>query len=133
MGKFEEVGRRLDRLAEEIKNAAQTGIEKTTVETKEWKRYLDELADKIKKTAQEGLEKFAAETKELGQIAKLRSQIKEKRKLLQEKFERMGELAFELKIHEKVEEESLKRVAEEISLLQKEIQEKEKEVESLKG
>jgi len=133
MGRFEELGKKLDKLAEQIKATTQTGIEKTATEAKEWRDYLDDLAEKIKKTSYEGLEKFAAETKELGRVAKLRSQIRDKKRELQDKFQRMGELSFKLKVYEKVEEEEFKKLGEEISNLEKEIKEKEKEIQKLKS
>jgi len=132
MGTFEELGKRLDRLADQLKVATQSGIEKTASETKEWKKHLDELAERIKKTAQECFEKFASETKELGQVAKLRGQIRELRKELEEKYKTLGKTAVELRVYEGVEE-GLKKLAQEAIDLEKKIKDKEKEIEKLKA
>lgn len=132
MGRFEKLGERLDRLAQELRTATHNGIERTTKETREWRKYLDDLAEKIRKTSQEGLERFTTETKEFGQITKLRSQARDRKREFQDKLQRMGEIAFRLKIYEKMEEEELKKLGEEISSLEREIKEKEGQIQKLK-
>ncbi|MBE0479307.1 hypothetical protein IBX65_09385 [Candidatus Aerophobetes bacterium] len=132
MSTFEELGKKLDKVAGQLKTVAQGGIEKTATETKEWGKYLDELADKIKKTAQDGVEKFATETKEFSQVTKLRSQIRDMKSELKEKFEHMGELSYQLKMYEQ-EDENLKKIGEEILHLEGKIKEKEDEIEKLKS
>lgn len=133
MGGFEELGKKLDKLAEQVRVVAQDGIEKTAGEAKQWGKRLDELGEKVRKTAQEGLDKFTVGTKELGQIAKLRSGINQKREEKEEKIKKMGQLAYELHLEEKVDNEEFKRIAKEITGLEKDISDKEKEVENLRA
>lgn len=133
MGSFEELGKRLDKLADQVRAATQSGIERTTNETKEWRRHLDELGERIRKTTQEGFEKFTTETREFGQITKLRSQIREIKRKLDEKFKKMGQISFALKVHERVEEEELKNIAREIVDLEEQMKEKENQVKKLKS
>ena len=61
--KFEELGKKLDQLAEKIRGRTQEEAEKAGVEIKEWGKRLDELGEKIKKITQEGVEKVSGETK----------------------------------------------------------------------
>jgi len=133
MGRFEGLGKKLDKLAEQVGMAAQGGIEKTAEEAKQWGSCLDDLGDKIRKTAQDGLGKFTAGTRELGQIAKLRSEINQKKKEKEEKIRQVGQLTYELHIEEKVDNEELKKMIEEIADLEKNIYEKEQEIEDLKS
>ncbi len=133
MGGFEELGEKLDKLAEQVGIATQDGIEKTAEEAKQWGKYLDELGDRIRKTARDGLDKFAAGTRELGQVAKLRSEINQKRKEKEEKIKQVGQLAYELHIEEKVDNKESKKMVEEIADLEKDIYEKEKKIKDLKG
>ncbi|MCD6317852.1 hypothetical protein J7M02_02150 [Candidatus Aerophobetes bacterium] len=133
MGGFEELGKKLDKLAEQVRITAQGGIEKTAEEAKQWGKHLDELGEKIKKTAQEGLDKFTVGTKELGQIAKLRSGINQKRKEKEEKIKKMGQLAYKLNLGEKVDDEEFKKITKEIADLEKDISDKEKEIENLRA
>ena len=133
MGKFEDLGKKLDKLADQLRATTQAGIEKTTTETREWKKYLDDLAEKIKKTTQESLEKFATETKEFGQIAKLRSQIKDDKRKLEDKFKQLGELAFRLNVQERLEDEEIKKITREIQEIENKIKEKEEQIKKLKA
>ena len=73
---FEELGKKLDKLTEEIKTVAQDGIERTAKEAKDWRKKLDGLGKIIRKTTQEGVEWFINETTEFGEINKLRLQIR---------------------------------------------------------
>ncbi len=132
MGGFEELGKKLDKLAEQARVATQDGIEKTAEEAKQWRKHLDGLGERIKKTAQEGLGKFTVGTKELGQIAKLRSGINQKKKEKEKKIKQMGQLACELHLEKKVDNKEFKEIAKEIANLKKDICEKEQEIENLK-
>ena len=139
MDTFEDLGKKLDKLAGQFKTVAQMGAEKTAAETKEWGKYLDELVDKVKKTTQDGFEKVAAETKEFGQLTKLRAQIRSIKGELAEKYANMGELAFQSKIYHKVpvdaecQAEAFERLEVEISELEQKLQEKESEIHNLKN
>ncbi|GAH73477.1 unnamed protein product, partial [marine sediment metagenome] len=61
--KFQELGKKVDQLAEEIRGRTQEEAEKAGAEIKEWGKRLDELGEKIKKTTQEGVEKVSGKTK----------------------------------------------------------------------
>ncbi len=133
MAGFEELGKKLDKLAEQVGIATQGGIEKTAEEAKQWGKHLDDLGDRIRKTARDGLDKFAAGTRELGQVAKLRSKINQKRKEKEEKIKQVGQLAYEFRIEEKVDNEEFKKMGEEIANLEEDIYKKEKEIKDIKG
>jgi len=75
---FEELGRKLDKLRKDIKAGAQSGVEKTAKQAKDWRKKLDELGEKTKKTTQEGVSWFTTEAKEFGQITKFRSDRQKK-------------------------------------------------------
>ena len=132
MGGFEELGKKLDDLMERVKDATQEGAEKTTKEAKEWGMKLSELGEVIKKTTQEGIEKFATGTKELAQISRLRSQIRELKARIADKFKQMGEEAYELFLKEGLEDERLKKLGDEITKLKKDIQIKEDQINRLR-
>ena len=129
---FEELGKKLDRLTEEIKIAAQSGIEKTAKEAKDWRKNLDELGEKIRKTTQEGIEWFATEAKELGQITRLRSQIRQKEKKINDFFKQMGEKTYELHLQKKIGNVQLKSLGAKITQLKKEVETKTKQIQNLK-
>ena len=122
MGGFEELGKKLDKLAEGIKATTQSKTEKAA---KEWGKKLDELGEGIKKTVQEGLEKFVTETKGLGQTAKLRLQIREEKKDIEEIFRQIGEKAYELHLQRKIGNVELKKLGAKVTKLKKDIQVKE--------
>lgn len=139
MDKFEDLGKKLDKLGDQFKAVARMGLEKTATETKEWGKYLDELVEKVKKTTQEGFEKIATETKEFGQLNKLKFQIRDIKSELRVKYEKLGELAFKSKIYQKmaveseVEAETFEKLGVEISELEQRLQEKEIEMHNLKS
>jgi chromosome segregation ATPase len=133
MGGFEELGRRLDKLAEGIKAATQSGVEKTTGEAKDWREKLDELGDRIKKTTQEGIERFTTETKEFSQITRLRSQIRQGKKEIENMFRQMGEKTYELHLQKKIGHVELKKLGAEVTRLRKDIEAKERQIQSLRG
>ena len=133
MGGFQELGRRLDKLAERIKTATQSGVEKTTREAKDWGEKLDELGDKIKKTTQEGIERFTTETKEFSQITRLRSQVRQGKKDMENLFKQIGEKTYELHLQKKIGHRELKSLGARITRLKKDIEAKEKQIQSLRG
>lgn len=133
MGGFEELGRRLDKLAEGIKTATQSGVEKTAREAKDWRGKLDDLGDKIKKTTQEGMERFATETKEFGRITRLRSQIRQGKKETENMFKQIGEKTYGLHLQKKIGHQELKKIGAKITRLKKDIKAKELQIQSLRG
>jgi len=128
MGTLKELGRKMDKLTESIKEAAQEGMGRTGSEVKDWRKRLDELTERIKKTTQEGLEKFTSETKELGQMARIKPQIWQKRKQMKEKFREMGELAYQLHLEKRIGNPELKKIGAQITRIRKEIETIEKEI-----
>jgi len=133
MGGFEELGRRLDKLAEGIKTATQSGVEKTAREAKDWREKLDELGDRIKKTSQEGIERFTTETKGFSQIARLRSQIRQGKKEIENMLKQIGEKTYELHLQKKIGHQELKKMGAKITRLKKDIKAKELQIQSLRG
>lgn len=133
MGGFEELGKKLDKLAKEIKTTTQARAEKTVKEAKEWGKKLDELGEGIKKTVQEGLGKFVTETKGLGQAAKLRLQIREEKKDIEEIFRQIGEKAYELHLQKKIGNVELKKLGAKVTKLKKNIRAKEKQIRRLRS
>lgn len=133
MGGFEELGKKLDKLAEGIKATTQNRAEKTVKEAKEWGKKLDELGEGIKKTVQEGLGKFVTETKGLGQATKLRLQIREEKKDTEEIFRQIGEKAYELHLQKKIGNVELKKLGAKVTKLKKDIQAKEKQIRRLRS
>lgn len=132
MSGFEELGRKLDKLAGEIRTAAQDGIERTAKEAKDWREKLDGLGEKIRKTTQEGVEWFAKETKEFGEISKLRLQIRQAEKDINDFFGEMGEKTYELHLQKKIGNVELKSLGARITKLKREIEKKKKRIQSLK-
>ncbi|MBA7645807.1 hypothetical protein ES703_53566 [subsurface metagenome] len=61
--KFQELGKKLDQLAEKIRGRTQEEAEKAGAGIKEWGKELDELGEKTKKITQEGVEKVSGKTK----------------------------------------------------------------------
>jgi len=133
MGGFEELGRRLDKLAEGIKTTTQSGVEKTAREAKDWREKLDDLGDRIKKTTQEGIERFTTETKEFGRITRLRSQIRQGKKETENMFKQIGEKTYELHLQKKIGHPELKKMGAKITRLKKDIKAKELQIQSLRG
>ena len=133
MGGFEELGKKLDKLAGEIKTTTQARAEKTVKEAKEWGKKLDELGEGIKRTVQEGLEKFVTETKGLGQTTKLRFQIREGKKDIEEIFRQIGEEAYQLHLQKKIGNVELKKLGAKVTKLKKDIQAREKQIRRLRS
>lgn len=132
MGGFEELGKKLDKLAEKIKSRTQEGVEKTRGEAKNWREKLDELGEKIKKTTQEGIEKFALETKEIGRVTKLRSEVRQRKKEMESFLEELGRKTYQLHLEKRIGNVELKKLGSKITKLKKDIESKEKDIQRLR-
>ncbi len=128
MGTLEELGRKADKLTESIKGAVREGMGRTGSEVKDWRKQLDGLTERIKKTTQEGLEKFTSETKGLGQMARIKPRIWQKRKRMEEKFCEMGKLAYRLHLEKRIGNPELKGMGAQITKIRKEIENIEREI-----
>ncbi len=133
MGGFEELGKKLDKLARGIKADTQSKAERTVKEAKEWGKKLDELGEGVKKTVQEGLEKFVTQTKGLGQSTRLRLQIREGKKDIEEIIRQIGEKAYQLHLQKKIGNVELKKLGAKVTRLKKDIQAKEKQIQRLRS
>lgn len=132
MAGFEELGKKLDKLTEEIKTTTQDGIERTAKEAKDWRKKLDRLGKIIRKTTQEGVEWFAKGTKGFGEINKLRLQIRQVEKDKNNLFKEMGKNAYQLHLEKKIGNVQLKSLGAKITRLRKEIETKEKRIQNIK-
>ncbi|MCK4617608.1 hypothetical protein KAT45_01770 [Candidatus Aerophobetes bacterium] len=132
MGGFEELGKKLDKLAEKTRSRTQEGVEKTRAEAKNWGEKIDKLGEKIKKTTQEGIEKFALETKEIGQVAKLRSEVRQRKKEMESFLKELGEKTYQLHLEKKIGNVELKKLGSKITKLKKGIESKEKDIQRLR-
>lgn len=132
MGGFEELGKRLDKLGEGIRTAAQSQVQKTASEAKDWRKKLDNLGDRIKKTTQEGIDRFTTETKEFGQITRLRSQVRQSKKDMENMLKLIGEKTYELHLQKKIGHKELKNLGAKITRLRKDIETKERQIRSLR-
>lgn len=132
MAGFEELGKKLDKLTEEIKTVAQGGIERTGKEAKDWRKKLDGLGKVIRRTTQEGVDWFSKETREFGEINKLRLQIRRVEKEISDLFEQTGRKAYDLHLQKKIGNTELKSLGAKITRLRKEIETKKKRIQNLK-
>jgi len=132
MGGFEELGKKLDKLAEKTRSRTQKGVEKTRAEAKNWGEKLDKLGEKIKKTTQEGIEKFALETKEIGRVAKLKSEIRQRKKEMESFLKELGEKTYQLHLKKRIGNVELKKLGSKITKLKKDIESKEKDIQRLR-
>jgi len=132
MGGFEELGKKLDKLAEKIRSRTQEGVEKTRAEAKDWGEKIDKLGEKIKKTTQEAIEKFALETKEIDQVAKLRSEVRQRKKEMESFLKELGEKTYQLHLKKKIGNVELKKLGGKITKLKKNIETREKEIQRLR-
>ncbi len=132
MGAFEEMGRKLDELAQKVKIATQEGVGRTGKGAKDWGKKLDELGGTIKKMTREGIEKFASQTKNFTQITKLNSQIRDIQKKKEHKITKLGNRFYESGLYKKLEDNELNEMVEEIVKLEKEIKIKEEEIQKMK-
>jgi len=87
---------------------------------------------KIKKTTQEGIEKFALETKEIGQVAKLRSEVRQRKKEMESFLKELGEKTYQLHLEKKIGNVELKKLGSKITKLKKGIESKEKDIQRLR-
>ncbi|MCD6231589.1 hypothetical protein J7K28_03015 [Candidatus Aerophobetes bacterium] len=132
MGAFEEMGRKLDEVAQRIRVITQEGVDKTEKEAKEWGKKLDEIRKTLKKMTQEGIEKFATQTKTLTQTTKLRSQIRDIERKKKDEIIRLGKKVYESELYKKLDNEELNRIGKKIAKLEEEIKRKEEEIQKLK-
>jgi len=132
MGGFEELGKKLDKLAGKIKSRTREGVEKTRGEAEDWREKIDELGEKIKKTTQEGIEKFALETKEIGRVTKLRSEIRQRKKEMESFLKELGEKTYQLHLEKRIGNVELKKLGSKITKLKKDIESKEKDIQRLR-
>ena len=133
MAGFEELGKKLDRLTEEVKTVAQDGIERTAKEAKDWRKKLDGLGKVVSKTTQEGVEWFGKETREFGEINKLRLQTRRLEKELKDLLEQTGRKAYELHLQKKIGNIQLKSLGGKITRLKRQIATKKERIQDLRG
>ena len=130
--KFQELGKKLDQLAERMRGRTQEEAEKAGAEIKEWGKRLDELGGKIKKTTQEGIERFSLETKERIEVAKLKSEIREREKDIDNLTKQLGANTYQLHLEKKIGHVELKKLGGVITHLKKSIVAKEREIRRLR-
>ena len=122
MGTFGELGKRLDKFAEQVRTGTSSGIERTASETREWRKALDDLAEKMRKTAQDGMGRIAQETRDLSHSARVRSQMREKKRQLNSKLCELGRFGVTEGAWEEVDQEKLAALRAEIAGLDAEIE-----------
>jgi len=132
MGGFEELGKKLDKLAEKTRSRTQEGVEKTRGEAKNWGEKINKLGEKVKKTTQEGIEKFALETKEIGRVTKLRSEVRQRKKEMESFLKELGEKTYQLHLKKRIGNVELKKLGSKITKLKKDIESKEKDIQRLR-
>ncbi len=132
MGGFEELGKRLDKLAEKVKSRTQEEAEKVGVEMKGWGKRLDELGEKIKKTTQEGVEKVSGKTKGIIPITKLKSEIREIEKDIDNLTKELGVKTYQLHLENRIGNVELKKLGGKITQFKKDIEAKEKGIKRLR-
>lgn len=130
--KFEELGKKLDQLAERMRGRTQEEAEKAGAEIKEWGKRLDELGEKIKKTTQEGTERFSLEIKERIEVAKLRSEIREREKDIDSLNKQLGAKTYQLHLEKKIGNVELKKLGGKITEIRRDMEQREKEIERLR-
>jgi len=132
MGKFQELGEKLDRLADKAAVRTQEGIEKAGDELKDWGRRVDGLGERIKKVTQEGLEKVADEAKEMVQVAKLKSEIRDKERDVDALTKQLGAKTYQFHLEKKIGNVELKKLGGMITQAKKDIEAKKKEIARLR-
>lgn len=132
MGAFEEMGKRLDELTQRVRVATKEGVDKTGKGANDWRKKLDELGGTIRQVTQEGVGRFATQTKTFTQNTKLRSQIRDVQKKKEHKITELGNKLYKSGLYDKIEDDELNGIVEEIAKLEKEIKMKEEEIQKLK-
>ena len=132
MGRFQEMGEKLDKLTDKAAVRTQEGIEKAGGELKDWGKKLEELGERIKKVTQEGLEKVTDEAKEMVQVAKLKSGIREKEKDVDNLTKQLGVKAYQFHLKHKIGNVELKKLGGMITQAKKDIEAKKKEIARLR-
>ena len=132
MRKFQELGEKLDRLADKATAGTQEGIEKAGDELKDWGKKVGGLGERIKKVTQEGLEKVAGEAKEMVQIAKVKSEIRDKEKDVDALTKQLGAKTYQFHLEKRIGNVELKKLGGMITQARKDIEAKKKEIARLR-
>ena len=130
--RFEEWGKKVDQLAEKIRDQTQDEAEKAGAGIKEWGKRLDELGEKIKKITQAGVEKVSGKTKGMVQITKLRFKIREVEKDIDSLTRQLGAKTYQLHLEKKIGNVELKKLGDKITQFKKDIEAKEKGIQRLR-
>ncbi len=130
--RFEELGKKVDQLAEKIRDRTQDEAGKAGAEIKEWGKGLDELGEKIKKITQEGVEKVSGKTKGIIRITKLRSEIREIEKDIDSLTRQLGAKTYQLHLEKKIGNVELKKLGGKITQFKKDIEAKKKGIQRLR-
>jgi len=132
MVRFQELGEKLDKLTDRAAVRTQEEIEKAGDELKDWRKKLDKLGETIKKVTQEGLEKVADEVKEMVQVAKLKSEIRDKETDIDSLTKQLGARAYQFHLEKRIGNVELKKLGGMITQAKKEIEAKKKEIARLR-
>lgn len=127
-GGFQELGKKLDEIAEAVGERAEKGAEKAGTEIKDWRRTLDELGEKVKKAAQEGVEKSTLEIKEMVEVTKLRSEMRQVEREIESALKELGEKTYRLHLEKRIGNVELKKLGAKVTRLRKTIETKEKDI-----
>ncbi len=130
--KFEELGKKLDQLAERMRDRTKEEAEKAGVEIKDWGKRLDELGGKIKKITQEGAEKVSGKTKGIVRVTKLKSEIREIEKDIDSLTKQLGAKTYQLHLEKKIGNMELKKLGGRITQFKKDIEAKKKSIQRLR-
>ena len=132
MVKFRELGEKLDELTDKAAVRTQEGIERAGDELKDWRKRLDELGERIKKVTQEGLEKVADGAKEMVEVAKLKSEIRDKKNDVDNLIKQLGAKAYQFHLEHRIGNVELKKLGGIITQAKKDIEAKQKEIARLR-
>lgn len=130
---FQELGKRLDEIAEKVAYRTQEGMEKAEDELKDWGKGLDDLGNRIKKAAHEEVGRISGETKRLLESAKLRSEIAQKRKDLESTLRELGESTCQLHLQRKIGHVELKKASSKVTRIRKMIEKEQSKIAGLEG
>ena len=128
MVKFQELGEKLDKLADKAAVRTQEEIEKVGDELKDWRKRVDQLGERIKKVTQDGLEKVTDGAKEMVQVVKLKPGIRKKEKDIDSLNKQLGAKAYQLHREKRIGNVELKKLGGIITQAKKDIEAKKKEI-----